>query len=385
MRRLIGISPEKDSLYERERIRDLLARGKADFFHIRKPFANREELVSYLSFFSENERKRLSLHSFHDLAVQMGIGGVHFRENDLFSPSSYPGKRISVSCHTIEQLIEKKPSCDYLFLSPVFDSISKKGYKSAFSLEELETLFKKKILDDKVVALGGVTRRNLGVLEKIGFSSFALLSDMFRPEKTMFITHKNSRYDYLDGALLALEGGIRFVQLRMKDATDEQVLQTAEKLRKACTSVGALLTVDDRVSLLESGLFDGVHIGKNDMPASIARKLVLPPRLLGCTANTAEDIFLSLESKPDYIGLGPFRFTTTKQKLSPVLGLEGYRKIVDQIRQSGSKTPIYAIGGIRTEDLPLLRQAGVDGVAVSSLILQSQDPFKTIAEIENNF
>lgn len=186
----------------------------------------------------------------------------------------------------------------------------------------------------------------------------------------MFITHHNEHYSYLESALLALNIGLKFIQLRIKDATDGEVLSVAEKLRPACDRHGALLTVDDRIHLLDTGLFDGVHVGKNDMPVAEARKITGNRFLLGATCNTSDDALKAITDGADYLGIGPFRFTETKKNLAPVLGLEGYRGIPQTI-------PVYAIGGITTSDLLPLKQTGVYGIAISGMLLQSTDAAQT--------
>ncbi|MBQ1606736.1 MAG: thiamine phosphate synthase, partial [Bacteroidales bacterium] len=187
------------------------------------------------------------------------------------------------------------------------------------------------------------------------------------------------------GCKEALRGGIRFVQLRMKDASDDDVLAIAKILRPECDKYAALLTVDDRINLLETGLFDGVHLGKNDMPIAEAKKLTGNNFLLGATCNTADDVFAAIADGADYIGMGPFRFTTTKKNLSAILGLEGYCNIMQKLQSRGLKMPIYAIGGITVADLENLKQTGIYGVAISSVILESQDPNDTIKQILKTF
>lgn len=382
---IIGITQEKNIRNEQARIVDLLSRGKVDYFHIRKPSFSLEEMKNYLSCFPMEIRERLSLHSFHELSMEMNIGGVHLnKSNPTLSPNII-GKRVSASCHSIEEFLDREKECDYCFLSPIYNSISKKGYKSAFTKGKLKDLFSKNILNHKCVALGGVTREKFEELKNIGFSSFAVLSDIWAWDRTMFITHQNERYSYLESGLLALKGGIRFIQLRMKDASDSEVLEVAKVLRQECDKVGALLTVDDRVHLLDTGLFDGVHIGKNDMPLSQARKIVPKDMILGSTTNTLEDVLTALGGGSDYIGLGPFRFTTTKKNLSTILGLEGYQKITQALESRDLSIPIYAIGGIRVDDLKDLKATNIYGVALSSVILESETPLQTMKEIKEIF
>ena len=189
-----------------------------------------------------------------------------------------------------------------------------------------------------------------------------------------FITHTNSRYGYTDGARMALEGGCRWIQLRMKDATDDEVRPIAHEIRKLCTEYGAKFILDDRVNLVVETGADGVHLGKNDMPVDEARKMLRRNKIIGGTANTFEDVErLSLQGA-DYIGCGPFRFTTTKKNLSPVLGLEGYRDITAQMKAHDIQLPIVAIGGILHQDIPAIMQTGVTGIAVSGAILNAENP-----------
>lgn len=189
-----------------------------------------------------------------------------------------------------------------------------------------------------------------------------------------FITHNNERYGYTDGARLALEGGCRWIQLRMKDATDGETRPVACEILKMCKEYGAKFIIDDRVELTKEIGADGVHLGKNDMPVDEARRILGNGYIIGGTANTFEDIERLTRQGADYIGCGPFRFTTTKKNLSPVLGLEGYANIVDRMRKAGIKLPIVAIGGILKEDIPAIMHTGVTGIAVSGAILNADNP-----------
>ena len=196
-----------------------------------------------------------------------------------------------------------------------------------------------------------------------------------------FISHSNERYSYLDGIRLALEGGCKWVQLRMKDAPDEQVAQLGVQARELCERYGAKLILDDRVELVAKTGADGVHLGKNDMPIAQAREILGPGKIIGGTANTFEDIVAHWKSDADYIGCGPFRFTTTKKNLSPILGLEGYRDIVARMKDAGITLPLVAIGGITAEDIPAILETGVDGIAVSGTVLRAEDPAAEMAKL----
>lgn len=189
-----------------------------------------------------------------------------------------------------------------------------------------------------------------------------------------FITHHNERYSYLDSARMALEGGCKWIQLRMKDADEKELEYTAVRVQELCLQHEATFIIDDHVELVKKLRADGVHLGKDDMPVAEARRVLGEAYIIGATANTIEDIRRHRRDGADYIGCGPFRFTTTKVRLSPVLGLEGYRDIVRQMRAEGIGLPVVAIGGITYDDIPEVMATGVQGIALSGAILQAADP-----------
>lgn len=189
-----------------------------------------------------------------------------------------------------------------------------------------------------------------------------------------FITHSNERYDHVEGVKLALQGGCRWIQLRMKDAMEIDFLRAAKKIRRLCDEYHATFILDDHVEWVGLTGADGVHLGKNDMPVDEARKMLGRNKIIGGTANTCEDVERLSRQGADYIGCGPFRFTTTKKNLSPVLGLEGYRDITAQMKAHDIQLPIVAIGGILHQDIPAIMQTGVTGIAVSGAILNAENP-----------
>ena len=198
-----------------------------------------------------------------------------------------------------------------------------------------------------------------------------------------FISHYSERYSYLDSIQLALEGGCRWIQLRMKDATDDEVRPIAVEAQKLCRAYGAKFIIDDRVLLVHELQADGVHLGKNDMPIREARQILGPDYIIGGTANTFEDAKAHYKASADYIGCGPFRFTTTKQKLAPVLGLEGYRSIIGKLREANINIPVVAIGGITKDDIPAILQTGITGIALSGTVLRADDPIAEMKHIIN--
>lgn len=198
-----------------------------------------------------------------------------------------------------------------------------------------------------------------------------------------FITHETEKYSYLDSALLALEGGCKWIQLRMKHSPADEIIRVATILKDECKKNDAILIIDDFVDIAMQIDADGVHLGKNDMPPAEARIKMGEKFIIGGTANTFDDIKSLVMSGVDYIGLGPYRFTTTKERLSPVLGEEGYKEIIGQCDKKGYRTPIVAIGGITCDDVVSIMDCGVSGIAVSGGILNAEDPVKETEKFLN--
>lgn len=196
-----------------------------------------------------------------------------------------------------------------------------------------------------------------------------------------YISHFTPQISYAEGIRMALEGGCRWIQLRMKDAPAEEIITCAEEVIPLCRRHGAKFLLDDHVELVRQLGADGVHLGKNDMPVDEARKILGPDIIIGGTANTIEDIIRLHKQGADYIGCGPFRFTTTKKNLSPILGLDGYKSIVLKMKELGIDLPIVAIGGIMVEDIPAVMETGVSGIALSGAILGAPDPVEMTARI----
>lgn len=196
-----------------------------------------------------------------------------------------------------------------------------------------------------------------------------------------FITHPSDKYSIAEDVQMAIEGGCQWVQLRMKDASEEEIRQTALEIIPMCQENGTFLIIDDHVSLVNDLKVSGVHLGKEDMDPLEAREILGPHAIIGITANTADDIIKYKGKDVDYVGLGPFRFTTTKKKLAPQLGIEGYRDIVEKVRAAGVELPIVAIGGIVLDDIDALMATGINGIAMSGAIINAPDPVAYTSEV----
>ncbi len=198
-----------------------------------------------------------------------------------------------------------------------------------------------------------------------------------------FITHYTERYSYLDSARIALEGGCRWIQLRMKNCPLSEVEAVGRQVKALCKEHDGIFIIDDYVELAQKLEADGVHLGKNDMPVAEARQVLGEGFLIGGTANTFEDIVRHYQGGADYIGCGPFRFTTTKQNLSPVLGLQGYASLMQQMKEADIHLPVVAIGGITRQDIPDILRTGVHGIALSGAVLHADNPVKEMQDILN--
>ena len=176
----------------------------------------------------------------------------------------------------------------------------------------------------------------------------------------------------------------RHVDLRrvpLQYITDPHSSRSIEEL---CRRHGALFVVNDDVEVALALDADGVHLGLQDADPREARRMLGPGKIIGGTCNTLADIELRCRQGVDYIGLGPFTFTRTKERLAPVLGLEGYRQVLADAREEGIDLPVHAIGGITQADIPaLLATGGVTGVALSGLIKNSTDMESETKEILN--
>ena len=196
-----------------------------------------------------------------------------------------------------------------------------------------------------------------------------------------YISNSNAKYSHLQGIRLALAGGCRWIQLRMKDCADDEIIPVAKQVKELCREYGAKFVIDDNVEIAKLLDLDGVHLGKNDMPVAEARILLGENKIIGGTANTFEDVERIYRDGADYIGCGPFRFTTTKKRLPPILGLEGYRSITSRMKSAGIDIPMVAIGGIKAGDIKDIMQTGVDGIALSGSVLNAENPVEEMKRI----
>lgn len=149
-----------------------------DIVHIRKPSATREQLALLLDSLPKWCYDRLVVHDCLELANEYHLRGIHLNRRNHAIPDNFTGS-LSMSCHSLEEVEIKKDMAEYVFLSPIFNSISKSGYNSAFSKEELHNAIKQGTIDHKVIALGGVSATNIDTVKDLGFGGAALLGDIW--------------------------------------------------------------------------------------------------------------------------------------------------------------------------------------------------------------
>jgi thiamine-phosphate pyrophosphorylase len=199
--------------------------------------------------------------------------------------------------------------------------------------------------------------------------------------KLHYISQQPENGSHLSAIKRALEAGCKWVQLRVKDHPAATVLQYAMEANELCKLYDAKLVINDYPEIaVQSGAY-GLHLGLQDMPVAQARSIVGGQMIIGGTANTFKDIEQRAAEGAGYIGLGPFRFTATKQKLSPVLGLQGYEAIMRQVCAANIQIPVIAIGGILPGDVIAIMQTGVYGIAMSGAITYAADAAQTVKNI----
>lgn len=200
--------------------------------------------------------------------------------------------------------------------------------------------------------------------------------------KLHFITTDHPTISHAEQAIRAYKAGCKWVQLRMKEASVEIIEQEAFKIVPVANAHNAILLINDRVEIVKKTGAHGVHLGKKDRCPSEARAILGDKYIIGGTSNTLEDIFSLIEKGIDYVGLGPFRFTSTKKNLSPILGKEGYEKILSGLSAKNRHIPVIAIGGIHEADIQSLKKIGIHGIALASSIMKEDKMEENIRQFQ---
>jgi thiamine-phosphate pyrophosphorylase len=194
------------------------------------------------------------------------------------------------------------------------------------------------------------------------FGFYAILTDPVRG------------YEYCTRLLVDYE--VAFVQLRMKDAPEAEIIKTAEKMREITNGTKTRLIINDNPNIAKTIGADGVHVGQNDMPYNEARNIVGEKAIVGMSTHSVKQIRDACRLKPDYVGVGPVYATPTKKKPDPVIGINGMKTMLAQ-----ANVPAVAIGGITLENLPLVLEAGAKNFCMVRPITTTQNPEKMLKEM----
>lgn len=176
----------------------------------------------------------------------------------------------------------------------------------------------------------------------------------------------NPQQPLVEVLMAAAEAGASLFQYRNKIAAMKDAYVEALLLRQAAAKAGVLFIVNDRCDLALAVDADGVHLGQEDLPLHLARKVMGPDKLIGISTHNPDQVREATTGKPDYLGFGPIFKPGSKQDHDPVVGLEGLRAM-----RRLTSLPVFAIGGIHIEQAEELIQAGANGVAVISAILKA--------------
>lgn len=396
-------------------IEQYLDMGAADRIHLRHPGMAADDMRILLGKINPRFYSRITLHDNFCLATEFPGLGIHLNSRNRSIPSDYPGGSVSVSLHAQEQIFALAAGnsidgvaadrFDYVFLSPIFKSISKSGYDTTVPVTPALSGAIKKL---RVIALGGCTPDKFAGLNRAEFSGAAMLGYAW-PENgdisvtaqninvckrrcamanfgLQFITDSDTVAGTVGQARLALAGGCRWVQVRIKGAPVADVRAALLQLVDDCRAWRATLIVDDHVELACMQGVDGVHLGQTDMPVADARRILPGDKIIGLTVNNMEHAERALGQDIDYIGMGPWRFTSTKQNLAPVLGADGIRQVIDYLGAHCCECPVVLIGGLTPADAAAVFDAGGAGMAVGGAIAHAADPLRAtetfVAEIQ---
>ena len=203
-------------------------------------------------------------------------------------------------------------------------------------------------------------------------------------EKLQYISQGFTKAEQELNIKKALDGGIKWIQVRWKNAPENEFIRLCKNSKLLCSEYQSVCIINDYVQIAKDIDADGVHLGLKDTSIEIARQILGKNKIIGGTANSISDVLQRMNESCDYIGLGPLRFTSTKEQLSPILGFEGYQKIIQTLKEKSLEIPkIFAIGGVVLEDIQFLQQIGIYGVAVSGQITNQPSitkEFKTVLQ-----
>jgi len=182
-------------------------------------------------------------------------------------------------------------------------------------------------------------------------------------------TALQTRFSHVALTELALSGGADTIQFRQKSGSTKELIETAIHMRRLCAEKGATFIVNDRIDVAIASEADGVHLGQDDFPIPLARKLLGKNRIIGGSAATLEEMENCIREGADYVGFGPVYPTGSKDDAGPVSGIDILKQIVES-----TPVPVIAIGGIDQNNAFHVMGAGAHGIAVISAVCCREDP-----------
>jgi thiamine-phosphate pyrophosphorylase len=191
-------------------------------------------------------------------------------------------------------------------------------------------------------------------------------------------TALQSRFTHLELTEMAIDGGANTIQFRQKNGSTRELITVATEMRRLCANKGATFIVNDRIDVAIAADADGVHLGQDDFPIPLARKLLGKDRIIGGSAATPEEIEICIREGADYVGFGPVYPTGSKDDAGPVSGIDFLKRIV-----SSTPVPVIAIGGIDQSNASHVMGAGAHGIAVISAVCCREDPQKAARDLHD--
>ncbi len=191
-------------------------------------------------------------------------------------------------------------------------------------------------------------------------------------------TFSDNYFQLIDTVLAA---GVRWIQYRDKENNEDDFVKIATATFALCKKYNAAFIINDKVEIAKSLDTHGVHVGQQDLQLLEARKILGTEKIIGVSTNNISQIIKAKNELANYVGFGPFQFTSTKKNLNPIIGLQGYETILQNNFFTENNIPIVAIGGIQSFHINILKAAGVKGFAVSSEISLAKNPFEIAKEI----
>ena len=199
-----------------------------------------------------------------------------------------------------------------------------------------------------------------------------------KSDRLYYLSQDLDDISHLEQIATAVKAGVQWIQLRSKRLKGRELRLIARQAARLTEGTPSKLIINDHVKLVVESGAHGVHLGKEDMAVKEARSILGSTKVIGGTANSVEDALKIWRQGVDYIGLGPFRYTSTKSGLSPVLGVEKVNAIIEALSLAGVDIPVFAIGGIKGKDIDSLLRTGIYGIAMASAVNLAENRLSAI-------